>query len=212
MSNSIKDELHEAYDNWKTTNKPEDGLWVVFVQGQREPKFINKCKKTIISNILSDPECCTPLGCYMVQVGHEILSPVNCPSVIGVDSENTVISVLDLAIKHAGRGCNNIIIYLNHGNNYDRDTTCEDFMFHSYRDINNFCQALFEYCNSKSDNNILNYEFPDHFTNDHFLIILDGFKDIYVTNFQSHINISHFEQEIIDTFKLLVDSSSDEHK
>ncbi len=115
----------------------------------------------------------------------------------------TVISVLELAFKHAD---NKIIIYLDYGNHYDRNSACKDFMFHSYKDINSLCQALFDYSYMKSEQNHVEYEFPDHFTNDHFLLILDKYKDIYVTNFPDDIDISQYEREIMDTFEKIVNN------
>lgn len=46
---------------------------------------------------------------------------------------SVILDVLDLAIQHAKP--DEIIIYLDRGNHYDRNTACEDFMFHQWKTI-----------------------------------------------------------------------------
>lgn len=46
---------------------------MIFVNGNSEPKYINKDRETILEHVLCDPDCCTVFGCYVVQVGYEIL-------------------------------------------------------------------------------------------------------------------------------------------
>jgi len=110
---------------------------------------------------------------------------------------------LDLAMNKAEKE-EKIIFYHDFGNNYDVESSYDYFVFHKFTTIENFCLELYNYCREKSDGSSrgpVDYEFPNYLTNDEFLIILDGWKNISVTNFPKDIDISKHEKEIMKYFK-----------
>jgi len=108
-------------------------------------------------------------------------------------------SALDLAINRAQKR-KTILFYHDYGNNYDIPSTYDYFVFHKFTTIEHFCEELYEYCKEKSDTESINYDFPNHLSNNDFLIIIDGWKNIYVTNFPQDIDISKHEDDIIKYF------------
>lgn len=107
---------------------------------------------------------------------------------------------LELAIEKAKKE-NNILFYHDYGNNYDIESLYDYFVFHEFTTIEFFCEELYDYCCEKSDNEMNDYDFPDHLNNDDFMIVIDFWKNINVTNFPENINISEYGDMIINFFK-----------
>lgn len=109
-------------------------------------------------------------------------------------------TALELAIEKAEKN-KSILFFHDYGNNYDVESSYDYFVFHKFSTIETFCEELYDYCKDKSGNNAIDYEFPDHFANDHFVIKLDVWKNIYVTNFPKNVDISLYEKQIMDYFE-----------
>ena len=108
-------------------------------------------------------------------------------------------SALDLALAKARR-TKKIVIYEEHGNNYDIPTTYDDFYFYKFTTIEKFCEDLYNHCKKEYGNGKMEYEFPNYLTNDDFLIILEGYRNYNVTNFPVDIDVSKYEEEITKYF------------
>lgn len=76
---------------------------------------------------------------------------------------------LELALTKAKKE-KKVLIYQDYGNNYNIASTYDDFYFHKFKNMKDFCDVLHEII-SKILENGKDYEFPDHFSNDHFYVL-----------------------------------------
>lgn len=114
--------------------------------------------------------------------------------------ESNQLSALDLAIEKAKKE-NKIVIYRQFGDDYNCDITYENFYYHKYTTINNFCKEFYKICKKigkpyECRGDGFTCEFTDHFSNDHFYARINSFVDMYVTNFPNNIDISNYEDYI----------------
>lgn len=72
-----------------------------------------------------------------------------------------------------------------------------NFYFHKFTSIITFCKTLRKICKDISNNyDDFEYDFPKHLSNNNFVIVIDGWKKIRVTNFPNTLNISKHRDNI----------------
>lgn len=77
------------------------------------------------------------------------------------------------------------------------DRVYNNFYFHEFTSIITLCKALKKICKDISNNyDDFEYDFPKHLSNHDFVIIIDGWKRIRVTNFPNKLNIAKHRDNI----------------
>lgn len=75
--------------------------------------------------------------------------------------------------------------------------TYSDFYYHKFTSITTFCKSLRKICKEISNNyEDFEYNFPKNISNDNFVIVIDGWKSIRVTNFPNTLNINKHRDNI----------------